>query len=176
VTTAPPPGPSPDKTAVVVMGVSGSGKTTIAGILSRRLGWPEAEADDFHPAANVAKMHAGTPLTDADRKPWLEALRDWIDAAPGSVILTCSALRRSYRDVLRQANARVVFLHLDGDHEVIRKRITGRRGHFMPASLLDSQFATLEALQPDEDGCVVDVGGSPDVIADRAMHELQLGD
>lgn len=164
-----------DKTAVVVMGVSGSGKTTVAEILARRLGWQEAEADDFHPAANVAKMHDGIPLTDQDRMPWLIALRDWINAAPGSVILTCSALKRSYRDVLRTADARVEFIHLDGDHEVIRKRITARKGHFMPASLLDSQFATLEPLQPDEAGLVVDVEGDPTAIADQAITALHLG-
>lgn len=165
-----------DKTAVVVMGVSGSGKTTIAEVLARRLGWQEAEADDFHPAANIAKMHDGIPLTDADRQPWLAALRGWINAAPGSVILTCSALKRSYRDVLRTADARVEFIHLDGDHELIRQRISARKGHFMPASLLDSQFATLEPLQPDEAGLVVGVAGDPDAIADQAIHALHLGD
>lgn len=157
------------------MGVSGAGKTTIAEILACRLGWQEAEADDFHPAANVAKMHDGIPLTDEDRWPWLVTLRDWISAAPGSVILTCSALKRSYRDVLRSAHARVEFLHLDGDHDVIRSRIMARTGHFMPASLLDSQFATLEPLQPDEQGLVVDVEDDPEGIADRAMAELHLG-
>lgn len=164
-----------EKTAVVVMGVSGSGKTTIAQVLARRLGWQEAEADDFHPAANVAKMHAGIPLTDDDRKPWLEALRHWINAAPGSVILTCSALKRSYRDELRTAAARVEFIHLDGDHAVIRNRITARTGHFMPASLLDSQFATLEPLQPDEAGLVVNVDEDPAVMADEAITALHLG-
>lgn len=173
--TQSPTDSSAGKTAVVVMGVSGSGKTTVAEILARRLGWREAEADDFHPAANVAKMHDGIPLTDADRGPWLIALRDWIDAAPGSVIMTCSALKRSYRDVLRTANARVEFLHLDGDHEVIRRRITARKGHFMPPSLLDSQFATLEPLQPDEAGVVVDVEGDPEEMADTAIQELHLG-
>lgn len=157
------------------MGVSGAGKTTIAEILARRLGWLEAEADDFHPAANVAKMHDGIPLTDEDRWPWLATLRDWISAAPGSVILTCSALKRSYRDILRSADARVEFLHLDGDHDVIRNRITARTGHFMPASLLDSQFATLEPLQPDEQGLVVDIEDDPEQIADRAMVALHLG-
>ncbi|QGN35745.1 AAA family ATPase [Microlunatus sp. Gsoil 973] len=157
------------------MGVSGAGKTTVAEILARRLGWLEAEADDFHPPANVAKMHSGIPLTDEDREPWLAALRDWITKAPGSVILTCSALRRSYRDVLRSANARVEFLHLDGDHDLIRQRITSRSGHFMPASLLDSQFATLEPLQPDEPGLVADVADEPEAIADQAVRALRLG-
>lgn len=156
------------------MGVSGAGKSTVAEILARRLGWQEAEADDFHPAANVAKMHDGIPLTDEDRKPWLAALRDWINAAPGSVVLTCSALKRSYRDVLRSADARVEFLHLDGDREVIRRRITARTGHFMPASLLDSQFATLQPLQPDEEGMVADVEDDPEQIADKAMTALHL--
>lgn len=167
--------PAAGKTAVVVMGVSGAGKTTVAEILAHRLGWQEAEADDFHPAANVAKMHDGIPLTDEDRQPWLAALRQWINAAPGSVILTCSALKRRYRDVLRTADAKVVFVHLDGDHDLIRQRITRRIGHFMPPSLLESQFAALEPLDPDEAGLVVDIDDEPDVIADEAMRALQLG-
>lgn len=169
------PQPTGEKIAVVVMGVSGAGKTTVAEILAGRLGWLEAEADDFHPPANVAKMHSGIPLTDEDREPWLAALRDWIDRAPGSVILTCSALRRRYRDVLRSAKARVEFLHLDGDHDLIRSRITARSGHFMPASLLDSQLATLEPLQPDEAGLVADIADAPEVIADKAIRALHLG-
>jgi gluconokinase len=166
--------PAAGKTAVVLMGVAGSGKTTMAEIMSHRLGWPMAEADKFHPAANVAKMHAGIPLTDEDREPWLEALRDWITTAPGSVILTCSALRRRYRDVLRSADAAVVFVHLDGDHELIRNRITARKGHFMPPSLLDSQFDALEPLQADEPGFVIDVALEPEQMADIAMKALHL--
>ena len=166
--------PNADKSAVVVMGVSGSGKTTVAELLAQRLGWAEAEADDFHPPSNVAKMHDGIPLTDADRQPWLEALRDWINAATGSVIVTCSALKRSYRDLLRTADAEVKFLHLDGDPEVIRERMSARQDHFMPAALLDSQLATLERLQPDEPGVVVDVDEPPEKVADQAVRELDL--
>lgn len=162
------------KSAVVVMGVSGSGKTTVAELLARRLGWTEAEADDFHPPANVAKMHDGIPLTDADRLPWLESLRDWISAAPGSVIITCSALKRSYRDLLRTADADVRFLHLDGDPAVIRRRMTARRDHFMPPALLDSQLATLEPLQPEEPGVLVDIDQSTEQIADQAVRALGL--
>lgn len=160
---------------LIVAGVAGSGKTTVGALLAGRLRWRFADADSFHPAANVAKMHDGIPLTDEDRKPWLAALRDWINAEPGNVILTCSALKRSYRDVLRTADAKVVFVHLDGDHELIRKRITARVGHFMPASLLDSQFATLEPLQPDEPGLIVNVEDDPEAIADQAMAMLHLG-
>ena len=162
------------KTAVVVMGVAGSGKTTIAMLLADRLGWMVAEADDFHPPANVTKMASGVPLTDEDRQPWLVSIRDWIDAAPGSVLVTCSALRRVYRDVLRQAHAQVRFLHLDGRPEVIGSRIGSRTGHFMPPTLLQSQLATLEPLQPDEDGIVVSVEGTPAEIGERAITALGL--
>ncbi|SDS89778.1 gluconokinase [Microlunatus soli] len=166
---------SAPKTALVVMGVAGSGKTTVAELLAEQLGWQEAEADDFHPEANVAKMHDGIPLTDEDRAPWLEILREWIDTQPGSVVLTCSALKRSYRDVLRSAKADVKFLHLDGDPELIRERMSGRRGHFMPLSLLDSQLATLEPLQPGEPGVVLDVDQAPEEIVAAAVRELGLG-
>jgi gluconokinase len=159
--------------AVVVMGVAGSGKTTVADLMAKRLGWQKAEADDFHPPENVAKMAAGTPLTDADREPWLTALRDWISAAPGSVLITCSALRRRYRDVLRQADADVRFLHLDGDRELIKERITERKNHFMPASLLDSQIAALEPLQADEAGVVVDIDQTPEQIVDQAISQIE---
>jgi gluconokinase len=125
------------RTAVVVMGVAGSGKTTVAGQLARRLGWPLIEGDDLHPAGNVAKMAAGTPLTDADRVPWLAAVRDRISGSPTDVVVTCSALRRAYRDVLRQAKARVVFAYLEGPPAVIRSRMQAREGHFMPLSTAD---------------------------------------
>lgn len=173
ITDHDPQTPSP-KTAIVVMGVQGSGKTTVAELLHERLGWQEAEADQFHSAANVAKMRAGHPLTDEDRAPWLASLRDWISAAPGSVIITCSALKRRYRDVLRQADAHVTFLHLDGDPELIRKRVTSRRHEYMPPSLLDSQLATLEPLQPDEPGVVINIDQSPEQIVDQAVAALQL--
>ncbi|NUT52012.1 MAG: gluconokinase [Saccharothrix sp.] len=166
-----------EPTCVVVMGVSGSGKSTVARLLADRLGWPMAEADEFHPADNIAKMTAGTPLTDADRAPWLAAIRDWITdrAAEGrSTVVTCSALKHAYRDVLRDAGARVRFLFLRGTAEVIGDRMRGRSGHFMPQSLLRSQFDTLEPLRADEDGVAVDVAHEPGVIVDHAVAELGL--
>lgn len=161
-----------EKLAVIVMGVSGSGKTTVAELLAQRFGWAMAEADDFHGATSTAKMAAGTPLTDADRAPWLVSLRDWINDHRGNVILTCSALKRSYRDVLRSAEARVVFLQLDGNRDTIGPRMATRTGHFMPRSLLDSQLATLEPLGPEEDGSVIDIDGTPEQVADRAQRAL----
>lgn len=159
-------------TALVVMGVAGCGKSTVAGLLADRLGWPLGEADDWHPAANVAAMTAGTPLTDADRAPWLHAVRDWIDAQGGDCVLTCSALRRSYRDVLRGAGSRVRFVHLDGSREELAARLAARTGHFMPPSLLDSQLAVLEPLEADEDGVVVGISGTPAEVADRAVEAV----
>jgi gluconokinase len=162
-------------TCLVVMGVSGSGKSTVARLLADRLGRPMAEADEFHPEANIAKMSAGIPLTDADREPWLLALRDWIsehDAAGQGTVVTCSALKRSYRDLLRGASARVRFVHLSGSREVIGERLASRSGHFMPPSLLDSQFADLEPLGEDEDGITVDVTATPEQIADRVCEGL----
>ncbi len=169
---APGPGPRPRRTAVVVMGVAGSGKTTVAELLATTLGWTLAEGDDLHSAANVAKMSAGTPLTDEDRAPWLASLRDWISAQDSHVVLTCSALRRRYRDVLRGADARVRFLHLDGSSALLAERMGVRAGHFMPTTLLTSQLATLEPLEPDEDGVVVDISGSPEQITARARAAL----
>ena len=163
-----------DRTAVVVMGVSGSGKTTVARILADRLGWSFAEADDLHPAENVAKMTAGIPLTDEDRWPWLETIRDWIDTNPDNAVITCSALRRRYRDILRAADARVRFLHLHGSAEELRARLTGRANHFMSVAMLDSQLATLEHLDDDEGGVRVSINGTPQQVADRAIAALHL--
>jgi gluconokinase len=162
---------------LVVMGVSGSGKTTVAQILAERLGWPYAEADEFHPQANIDKMSAGTPLTDDDRWPWLRAMRDWLteqSRAGRSTIVTCSALKVAYRDVLREAEGRVRFVHLDGTIEQIGERMAGRSGHFMPTSLLPSQFETLERLTDDEDGVVVPVAVSPQSVADAALRTLGI--
>lgn len=145
---------------VVVMGVSGTGKSAVAGELARRLGAAFVEGDDLHPQANKDKMAAGTPLTDEDRWPWLEriAARMREEAAAGrGLVVTCSALRRAYRDVLRGSGADVVFAHLSGPREVIAARLGFRRGHFFPAALLDSQLATLEPLGPDEPGFAVDL-------------------
>ncbi|MEV8435958.1 gluconokinase [Actinosynnema sp. NPDC051121] len=166
---------SAEPTCVVVMGVSGSGKSTVARLLADRLAWPMAEADEFHPPANIAKMSAGTPLTDADRAPWLAALRDWITdraAAGESTVVTCSALKRAYRDVLREAGARVRFLFLHGTADVIADRMGRRSGHFMPPSLLRSQFDALEPLRSDEDGAAVDVAQPPEPIVEQAVARL----
>ncbi|MCI0384831.1 gluconokinase [Streptomyces sp. CNQ085] len=152
------------------MGVSGSGKTTVGTALAERLGVPYAEADDFHPPGNVAKMASGVPLTDADRAPWLDAIAAWLKArgADGGVV-TCSALKRAYRDRLRRAAPELFFLHLDGSPELIGERLTGRTGHFMPSALLRSQFETLEALDADEAGAVVPIDGTPDEVTELAV-------
>ncbi|GII99955.1 gluconate kinase (SKI family) [Sediminihabitans luteus] len=149
---------------LVLMGVAGSGKTTVARLVVERTGRTYAEADDFHPAANVAAMRAGVALTDADRAPWLAALRDWMSAQHAAgvrTVVTCSALRRAYRDVLREAAGTVRFVHLDGTRELLAARIGARTDHFMPASLLDSQLATLDPLEADEDGVRLDVAATP---------------
>ncbi len=150
---------------VVVMGVSGSGKSTVGAALAQRLGVPFEDADDLHPPANIAKMSAGEPLDDEDRRPWLDAVGRWLhehDSTGG--VMSCSALRRRYRDQIREHAPRVELVHLDGTREVIARRQASRPGHFMPASLLDSQFATLEPLAPDEHGVVIDVDQSIDAI------------
>lgn len=162
---------------VVVMGVSGSGKTTIAEGVAAATGLEFAEADAFHSPENVAKMEAGTPLTDEDRWPWLRSLAEWMDAradAGTSTIITCSALKRTYRDVLRDGPPSVDFLHLDGPAEVIEARMEGRKGHFMPTSLLQSQIDTLEALEADESGIVLDLREPPQVLIDQAVEWLGI--
>ena len=162
-------------THLVVMGVSGTGKSTVAKALQQRLGWFFAEGDDLHPAVNVAKMAAGIPLDDADRWPWLDAIAALTSAqaAQGhSTIVTCSALHRSYRDRLRAAAAGTVFVHLVGSPELLAERMAGRKGHFMPTSLLASQLATLEPLQADEPGIVVDVAGSVDDMVQQVLDLL----
>jgi gluconokinase len=143
------------------MGVSGSGKTTLAKALGARLGWPVVEGDQLHPDANVAKMQAGVPLTDEDRWPWLDRVAAAIgehEAAGRSVVVTCSALRRSYRERLRLGHPSVLFVQLTAKPSVLRERITRRTGHFMPASLLESQLETLEPLAADEPGVVLPEG------------------
>lgn len=148
---------------VVVMGVSGCGKSTVGAALAQRLEVPFADADDLHPARNIAKMAAGLPLDDDDRRPWLDEVGAWLVEHPDGVI-ACSALTRSYRDRLRNHSPGVRFLLLDGSAEVIALRQADRPGHFMPASLLASQLATLEPLASDEDGLVADVALSVDAI------------
>ncbi|MFG1664220.1 gluconokinase [Streptomyces sp. Y7] len=160
---------------VVVMGVSGTGKTTVARLLARRLDIPFAEADDFHSPGNVSKMSAGIPLDDADRRPWLRAVGRWLHehAVTGSGgVVACSALKRQYRDMLREAAPRVFFIHLTVSEEVLEQRIGHRTGHFMPESLLASQLATLEPLAPDEPGAVLDAGPAPETVAARALALL----
>ena len=161
---------------LVLMGVAGCGKTTAADNLHRALGWPVAEADEFHPAANVAKMSRGVPLTDEDRWPWLEALRDWMSARAAEgvgTIVTCSALKRSYRDLLASAAGRVFFIHLVARTDELRERMTHREGHFMPSSLLPSQLADLEPLSDDEDGVTVVSRATPEQTLDAILAALE---
>ncbi|MEV7616796.1 gluconokinase [Streptomyces sp. NPDC089799] len=162
---------------LVVMGVSGCGKTTVGRLLAAALGLPYAEGDAFHPAANVAKMAAGVPLDDADRAPWLDAVGAWAGArgrpGEGGGVVSASALKRVYRDRLRAAAPGAVFVHLAGDRELIGHRLAARTGHFMPASLLDSQFAALEPLEAGERGVTVEVTGTPEEITARALAALR---
>ncbi|MFC9329876.1 gluconokinase [Kitasatospora sp. NPDC057015] len=161
---------------IVVMGVSGVGKTTVARLLAERLALPYAEADDFHPPANIAKMSAGTPLDDSDRAPWLRALGGWLGeraAAGTGGVVTCSALKRRYRDTLRASCPGAFFLHLSGGHELVGDRLAHRTGHFMPASLLGSQYAALEPLRSDERGAVLDVGPAPEELVEMAVELLR---
>ncbi len=166
---------------VIVMGVSGSGKSTVAGLLSAALGWDLLEGDDLHPAANIAKMHAGQPLTDTDRKPWLEAIAAWAGQqvrAGRSGIITCSALKQSYRDVLREGISGVLpadmtFLLLTGSQDQIGYRLTARMHHYMPPSLLESQLATLEPPTRDENAIVLDIGPAAQDIARQALAALR---
>ena len=158
------------------MGVAGSGKTTIATRLAAHLEYAFADADDFHPATNVAKMARGIPLTDANREPWLRALAAWIAAqhkAGRQSILACSALKRRYRDLLRAPAPRhVFFVHLDAPREALLERLSHRHGHFMPAELLDSQVAALEPLQYDEPGITLDAAGPPGAIIEKVLDYL----
>ena len=156
---------------VVVMGVTGSGKSTVGVALAERMGVPFADADDFHSPANVAKMRSGVPLTDEDRRPWLLTIGTWLaEHAAGGAVVPCSALKRAYRDTLREAAPTVSFLHLHGDRATVAARVGAREGHFMPESLVDSQFAALEPLGADERGVAVDFTLPVDVIVDRFLE------
>jgi gluconokinase len=159
---------------VVVMGVSGTGKSTVGGLLADALAVPYAEADAFHPPANIAKMTAGTPLDDDDRAPWLKAIGAWArDRAGLGGVVSCSALKRRYRDTLRAAAPGLFFVHLDGERELIARRLGARADHFMPTTLLDSQFADLEPLQPDEEGVTLSVVAPAESVAARALEALK---
>ncbi|MFE3992224.1 gluconokinase [Streptomyces goshikiensis] len=171
--TSGPARPAPP--VVVVMGVSGSGKSTVGRLLAARRGVPFVEGDDFHPAANIARMRAGHPLDEAAREPWLtaltEAVREVVRAGEGAVV-SCSALKRAYRDRLRGAAPAIWFLHLTLDRAVARARVAGRAAHFMPARLLESQYEALEPLGADEDGLTLDAGAGTDSVLRRAGEAL----
>ena len=161
---------------VVVMGVSGSGKTTVAALLAAALGCQFQEGDDLHPRENVEKMHGGTPLTDADRMGWLHKIAEEIDgwrARGESGVLTCSALKRSYRDIIIGNRPGVTLVYLKGSYDLIRRRMVARHEHFMPVALLDSQFATLQEPTPVEHPITVDVSGRPADIAVEIVHQLE---
>lgn len=161
---------------VVLMGVSGTGKTSVAEALVARLHWPFQEGDALHPPANVEKMRGGTPLTDADRWPWLDRIAAWIDArrADGhGGLITCSALKRTYRDRIIGERADVRLVFLEGPRDLLAKRLAARKGHYMPASLLDSQIATLQPPTADEHPITVDVTQSAETIAQTVLAALE---
>lgn len=160
---------------IVVMGVAGCGKSTVVEAVRDQLGYTLAEGDDFHSKANIDKMADGIPLTDEDRWPWLELINKWMIARESlgeSTVVSSSALKRSYREALSK-NLNVYFIHLDGSHELIEKRLKERKGHFMPPTLLPSQFATLEPLGQDENGEVISIEGSIDDMVQRAIKAIQ---
>lgn len=161
------------------MGVSGCGKTTVAAILAGRLGWPFEEGDALHPQANIEKMAAGHPLTDADRWPWLAKVAHWVDErlnAGENGLITCSALKRSYRDLINRRGSGLIFVFLAGSKETIAARLAARHGHFMHASLLDSQFADLEEPAADEPAIRVDIGPPAAEIAEQIMEDFGLAE
>ncbi|UNX54746.1 gluconokinase [Georgenia sp. TF02-10] len=161
---------------LVVMGVSGGGKTTLAMMLAGKLGYVFAEGDEFHPQANRDKMASGTPLDDDDRAPWLASIQKWMTAEARvghSTVVTCSALKKKYRDVLRGAEGRTVFVHMAPPTDLTLDRMKHRQGHYMPPSLLDSQIATLEELEPDENGFKVTNTGSPREVLAEVLDQLK---
>ena len=162
---------------LVVMGVSGCGKSTVAALLAGQLGWPFEEGDLLHPQANIDKMASDQPLNDEDRWPWLEKVAEWVEErldAGQDGLITCSALKRSYRDVISRRGSGVMFVYMDGSSKTIAARLAARHGHFMPADLLDSQFAALEEPTADEPAIRVDIGQAPAVIARHIMDTLGL--
>jgi carbohydrate kinase (thermoresistant glucokinase family) len=169
--------PNAERFAVlIVMGVSGCGKTTIAELLSRELGWEYRDGDEFHPKSNVEKMHSGTPLTDDDRWPWLKAIAAWIDnkrQAGEHAIVTCSALKKSYRDILIGPRKDVGLIYLKGTEDLIAERLSKRHGHFMPKALLRSQFQTLQEPGPNEHPVTVSIAPAPEEIAATILQSLR---
>lgn len=164
--------------ALIVMGVSGSGKSTVAGALGQRLGWRFEDGDSFHPASNVEKMRAGHPLTDEDRWPWLNAIADEIERVcrgGGHIIIACSALKHTYRDVLLRGRSDVRFVFLRGTKELIAERLAQRKGHFMPPGLLKSQFDTLEPPETSEHVITVSIDETVEAIVDGIVRQLKLG-
>ena len=160
------------------MGVSGSGKSTIGEELGRRLGWPYEDADAFHPATNIAKLRAGHPLTDDDRRPWLQAVAHEIERVcrtRGHIVMACSALKRSYRLILSQGEPNIRFIYLDGTRELIAKRLSGRHHSFMPAELLKSQFDVLEAPGADENPVIASIDAPVHRIVSEIIEKLGLG-
>ncbi len=167
--------PEPSSLVLVVMGVSGSGKTTIAALLAGRLHWAFAEGDDYHPPANIAKMRRGIPLDDEDRTPWLQAIAAQIDrwrAEHRNGIITCSALKRRYRALIIGDRPDVRLIYLKGDFDLVAERLAARHGHFMPAQLLQSQFDALEEPGPDEHPITVPIGAPPPLVIDAIIAEL----
>ncbi len=163
------------KTIVVVMGVSGSGKTTVAGLLAERLGCAFQDGDDLHPRQNVEKMRSGTPLTDADRLPWLQAIAGKVDSwreRGEAGVVTCSSLKRAYRDIIVGGRSDVALVYLKGSKQLIHGRLTARTSHFMPVGLLDSQFATLQEPAEEERPVIVDIGPAPSRIVDEIVRRL----
>jgi gluconokinase len=164
-------------TSLILTGTAGAGKSTVMDALGRRLAWPTLEGDSMHTPGNIGKMAAGIPLTDADRRPWLEAISAWIgdrEQARESSVVTCSALRRPYRDLLRRGHPWVWFVHLDVPRDVLESRMAARAGHFMPPSMLDSQLAALEPLENDEPGTTIEALAPPHELADRIIRQLRL--
>lgn len=157
---------------IVVMGVSGAGKSSVGAQLAGALGVTFVDADDLHPLANVEKMAAGIPLTDEDRRPWLAEVGEALAASSAGIVMACSALRRRYRDQIRSAAPQTVFVHLAGTHELLASRLSGREDHFMPAALLDSQESTLEPLEADERGVVVDITPSLSEVVREIVAQL----
>ncbi|MFI0367653.1 gluconokinase [Actinomadura sp. 1N219] len=164
-------------TVIVIAGVSGSGKTTIGSLLAERLGWEYAEADKFHSDANIEKMRSGHPLTDADRLPWLHAIAAWVDdrlatGRPG--VVTCSALKRRYREIVAGGRPGVRMVLLDGDRDLIAARMRARKGHYFKADLLDTQFADLEPPTPDENVLTAPITGPPEETVAHLLKTLDL--